>query len=443
MLYFAFNMRGQTAVTDSTKVQNCSLTEEINLSSSFAFNMHSTDPAYSIVWPKITYITVYDDIYGDVIFRGRVTTTAEDSSTGMKSVTCNDALIFLNDSFYTNKDAVQGNHIYMYLSYLTKNHNDMVENDSWRSFVDTFYIQTSLFSVIENPQAGKNPHDEWWYEYNGSSYSRSADTSVVSGKTYYASSSLTTTNNNGYLTENLELTGKSSFEVLRTIAESIHWEFKLGYLPSTPHYKITMAPYFGFKSRTPIATGLNLKNLTKERDFGEFYTRIFPVGGYCFDERRLKLYSPNDYADNSSDNVPPSVQWHDAIDNVMRNQYVDNVRLVNKYGIYPKYVVYDDIVANTAEDLRAARHNLYVAAYKDAQKLNDRKETIKINGYDLYKAGYPMDELKVSNYYQCIDTVTGTVIKARLKKKTTYFDKPYEPSLTLEYDGIDTESEVK
>ena len=54
-----------------------------------------------------------------------------------------------------------------------------------------------------------------------------------------------------------------------------------------------------------------------------------------------------------------------------------------------------------------------------------------------------MDELKVHNYYQCIDTITGTVVKARLKKKTTYFDKPFEPSLTLEYDGLDEDSEVE
>lgn len=406
MLYFAFNMRGMTGVTDSSEVQDCSLSEEVNMSSTFAFTIHATNRLYNLIQPKITYVTIYDDFgdiddtnnHGKVIFRGRVSTTKEDSSSAKKTVTCNDALTFLNDSFYTGPDGVKGQNIQAYLNYPLKEfHNNVLENDPMRTI----------------------------YDFNVSF------------------ANVTSSSNAGNLNSNIELTGKTTFEALRELVSAVNWEFRLSYRDSAPHYTVNIARYFGFMSRTPIATGLNLKNLTKDRDYGEFYTRIYPVGGYCFDEKRLQLWSSGQYADNGAQYVNPNNEWYDYVDNTFRKQYVDNVKLVQKYGVYPKRVVYDKIVANSAAALPAARHNLYATAYEDAKKLNDRKETIQVNGYDLYRAGYPMDELKVHNYYQCIDTITGTVVKARLKKKTTYFDKPYEPSLTLEYDGIDTESDVK
>lgn len=401
MLYFAFNTRGMTGVTDSSEVQDCALTEEINMSDTFEFTIHASNPVYKLIQSKITYLTVFDDYCdmddsnnrGKVIFRGRVSTTKEDSGTAKKSVTCNDALSFLNDSFYNGPDAKAGQSIDSYFNstYTLPVHNKALENDPFRTF-----------------QAFSKQND-----------------------------------NGAKLTDDISISGERTFDVLRALVDNLKWEFQLSYRLAVPHYTVTVAPYFGFKSRTPIVTGLNLKNLTKERDFGEFYTRIFPIGGYCYDEKRLQLYCQNSQEGNNYTFVDPTEQWPDYIDGIYRNQYVDNVKLVQKYGVYPKYVVYDDIVANSPAFIDQARHNLYAKAYADAKKLTDRKETIQVNGYDLYRAGYPMDELKVHNYYQCIDTITGTVVKARLKKKTTYFDKPFEPSLTLEYDGLDEDSEVE
>jgi hypothetical protein len=400
MLYLAFNTRGMTGVTDSTKINDCSLTEEINMSDAFEFSISATNPVYPLIQSKITYITVFDDFadiddtlnHGNVIFRGRVTSVKEDSSSAMKNVICNDALTFLNDSYYAGPDATKGQNIASYLN--TQNiatmHNMILENDSFRSF--------SSCNVISQT---------------------------------------------GILTDNVSISGSRTYDAIRNLVDSLKWEFQLSYSFSSPHYSITIAPYFGFKSRTPIVTGLNLKKIATERDFGEFYTRIFPVGGYCYDEKRLQLYSTESQQANVYSYVDPSETWHDYIDNIDRKQYIDNVKLVRKYGVYPKYVVYEDIVANSPATIDQARHNLYATAYADAKKLNDRKYTIQVEGYDLYRAGYPMDELKVHNYYQCIDTVTGIVIKARLKKKTTNFDKPYEPTLTLEYDGLDEDGEVE
>jgi hypothetical protein len=401
MLYFAFNTRGMTGVTDSSEVQDCALTEEINMSDTFEFTIHASNPVYKLIQSKITYVTVFDDYCdmddsnnrGKVIFRGRVSTTKEDSGTAKKAVTCNDALSFLNDSFYNGPDVKTGQSIdsYFNTTYTMAVHNKALENDPFRTFL---------------------------------AFSKQND-------------------NGAKFTDDISISGERTFDVLRALVDNLKWEFQLSYRLAVPHYTVTVAPYFGFKSRTPIVTGLNLKNLTKERDFGEFYTRIFPIGGYCYDEKRLQLYCQSSQEGNNYTFVDPTEQWPDYIDGIYRNQYVDNVKLVRKYGVYPKYVVYDDIVANSAATIDQARHNLYAKAYADAKKLTDRKETIQVNGYDLYRAGYPMDELKVHNYYQCIDTITGTVVKARLKKKTTYFDKPFEPSLTLEYDGLDEDSEVK
>lgn len=400
MLYFAFNTRGMTGCTDSTKISSPAMSEEINMSTTFEFTIHASNPVYGLIQPKITYVTIYDD-YGDmddpdnrgkVIFRGRVSTTKEDSASASKNITCNCPLDFLNDSFYTGPDVKKG---YLLTSYfnadLLRVHNDLIENDPYRRF--------NQF-IVQEPEKAK-------------------------------------------LNDDISISGDRTFEALRTVLDALKWELKLSYSVSVPHYTVTVAPYFGFKSRTPIVTGLNLKNLTKDRDFGEFYTRIFPLGGYCYDEKRLQLYCTASGEGNVNPFANPLATWHDYIDNVDRKQYIDNVKLVQKYGVYPKYVIYDDVVANSAATIDQARHNLYAKAYEDAKKLNDRKETIQVNGYDLYRAGYPMDELKVHNYYQCIDSVTGTVVRARLKKKTTYFDKPFEPSLTLEYDGIDEDSEVE
>lgn len=393
MLYFAFNTRGMSGVTDSTRVQNCTKTEEINMSDEFEFDIHVTNPTYSLIQAKITHVMVYDDISGDIVFVGRVSTTKEDSSSGIKNVTCHDALSYLNDSFYDGVDGKKGIHFMNYLAQAHVCHNAQVDNDSRRTINGILYSQANLDSKSLQP----------------------------------------------LLPEDMEFSGKRTFDVLRDIADAIKWEFQVTYRLAAPHFTISVAPYFGFKSRTPIATGLNLKSLTKDRDFGEFYTRIYPIGGYCYDEKRLKL--PYNDAQYYSGTQPDAV-WYDVVDGVTRKCYVENRKLVEKYGVYSTQIVYDDVVANTAAGLDVARHNLYARAYADAKKLNDRKETIQVQGYDLYKAGYPMDELKVHNYYQCIDTVTGTVVKARLKKMTTYYDKPYEPSLTLEWDGMDPEAEV-
>jgi hypothetical protein len=392
MLYFAFNTRGITGSTDSTMVQNVTKTEEINMSDEFAFDIHVTNSVYHLIQAKLTQIIVYDDVSGDIEFVGRVTTTKEDSGKGTKSVTCHDGLSYLNDSFYDGPDGKKGQPFINYFINQMTCHNTQVGNDQTRTFNSVVYDSTNLDSQTTS----------------------------------------------GILQNDMEFTGKRTFDVFRDVMSELTWEMQLTYQLAAPHFTVAFAPYFGFKSRTPIVTGLNLKNLTKDRDFGEFYTRIYPIGGYCYDEKRLRLPSNNTNYSSSDD----TTTWYDEVDNVNRKCYVENSKLVSKYGIYSIQKVYDDVVANSEAGLAIARHNLYVNAYNDAKKLTDRKETIQVQGYDLYKAGYPLDELKVHNYYQCIDTVTGIVVKARLKKMTKYYDKPFEPSLTLEYDGMDLEAEV-
>jgi hypothetical protein len=113
--------------------------------------------------------------------------------------------------------------------------------------------------------------------------------------------------------------------------------------------------------------------------------------------------------------------------------YVDNKELVKKYGRIFKCITFDNIVANSAADIPNARQRLYAAAADHARKLSEPKLDIDISAYDLKRAGFPVDELKVSNIYEVIDPITDLHVLARLTSMTRYYDKPLEPDLTFEY----------
>lgn len=407
MLYFHFNTKGITCVTTSDKVKEPVKVKEINKIDGFSFYIHLSNPVCDQIVEKLTRVTIFDDFGMDVTFRGRVYKKTSDSSTGFMYIICEGPLGYLRDTYWRGPDAQAGQHIMNYVNgWLVPDCNLFLPDYAQFSFVG-----------LQGPDGGP-----------------------------------LSANNSGTLIEDIELQGLSHFEVLDKLTSSIGWEFMVTYSPSTPHYSLYIAPYFGYKATTPIATGLNLKSLSKESDLGEFYNRVFPLGGYGYDGKRLTLKEARIADATTIDSRPeytsisgyPTVtltgnSTYNYLTGETFSSYVENVPLVEKYGPISKCVIFDYIVANSPEEVPELRQLLYKAAQQHARRLSDKKEEFQISGYDIHRAGYPVDELITSNFYECIDIVTNTHVVARLSKMSYSYERPLEPDLEFIYNKADTE----
>lgn len=395
MLYFHFNTLGVTSCSTSQTTRGFAQAWEVNAIDSFKFAIHLSDPSTNIIQKKITYVTVYDDVEEEVIFRGRVYSISS-STDGFMEVTCEGPLSYLKDGVYRGPDITQGTHF-------------MSAFSGW-AFVD--------YNLFVDAKRQFYPNVNWIS-------TGSADSAW----------------NTGAIKEDLEVQGSDYYDFFFKVMEALGFDFTISRRGSAPYWQINVGLNIGYQSTTPITVGLNLKSLTKsstDEDNG-FYTTVFPMGGYCYDNKRLQLKEPG--INNPLDNRPAAFA-----DSIPGNQvaagsstgdticsYIDNTKLVKKYGRIIKCVIFDNIVANSLSEKPAAKQKLYTAALDHAKKLSEPTFDFDISGYDLSKSGYPVDELVCGNYYEIIDPITNTHIVARLKAMTKYYEKPNEPDLTMEY----------
>lgn len=402
MLYFHFNTLGYVTCTTSERVKSPSQTWEVNKINSFKFAIHLTDPSSRNLRKRVTYVTIYDDVEDDVIFRGRVFSVSK-SSDGFAQVTCEGPLGYLHDGIYRGPDVTNtytsgqstegyGTHVLsLFGGWMFLDYNQFV--DAKRQFAP---------AIIWD---GRESADKNW--------------------------------NNGLIREDLELNGLDCYEAFYKVIDALGWEFQLVYTQTAPHYQVHISQFFGYQCTTPITSSFNLKSSSVSSGDGDdgFYTSVFPMGGYSYDGKRLQLRdanvnSPLDVRSDAFRDSTPGNTWQG---NQLVCAYVDNKELVKKYGRIFKCVTFDNIVANSAADIPNARQRLYAAAADHARKLSEPKLDIDISAYDLKRAGFPVDELKVSNIYEVIDPITDLHVLARLTSMTRYYDKPLEPDLTFEY----------
>lgn len=235
----------------------------------------------------------------------------------------------------------------------------------------------------------------------------------------------------GYLKEDLDLGGKTCYEAMDTLAKEFAMEWNI-----SESNQLVMAKKFG-SMKGKLKTGINLSSVSRSEDASDVYTAILPLGGVGYDEKRLSLTGKacNHYNYGSIKGTSVGA-YEDKNTGARGCPYVKNNILYNLYGLRIKLMIYDDIVVNDPSEYRNARNNLLRKAQEDCDQLSKQAVTFNVKALDFYASpiGGPGPELKVYNYYQVEDYITGINAVLRLTKKDFNFDDPLNPSLTFALD---------
>lgn len=398
MLYIDTNLFGMRAAALSDWVSDPHRVREINEIDTFTFTTYPGSALYSNNVPKATYVKVYDDVSKEVIFRGRTVSVKNSiSDNTSKEVTCEGEVGYLKDSFVHGLKFAQGTPVFVVIQMLIINHNYFV--DDARKF-STNIIVDDMADLTDN-------------------------------ETYF-------------IPEDVDLDCVTTYEAFKTLIDMMKWEFQVIHNTSSSHQYprvIHIARYFGYKARLPLALGINVSSIEQSLNTDELVTRVFPVGGVGYDERRLTLIDynspcPVEFGDDGSVITNPTTGMY-------AKMYIDNETLVNKWGVYPGIATFDDIVANTPEELPAKRQLLRLFGILYARSLSDVNEEISITAHDLYSTGYTGEPIELFNFYPVVDPVSGLNGLARLKKVDENYDDILNSSLEFDIKRIDKNSEVK
>lgn len=368
--------------------------------------------------PKKTYLTVTDKFDNTIIFRGRIhTMEVSQAHNGMVSIVAADLRECLSESyiFYSPDDdedvgsgssrAIQDNTVGNVIQPMLENHNN--------------------FMIITNQcQDPDYPASQFvWPCFYG--YTGAGSSSVMSE----------------VFKEDMDIDGISTYEALKQIFEEFKYEWRIA---SQANKGITLevAKKLGTASSTVIRTGFNLASISKSVSLDGQYTAIMPYGGFGSNEHQLTL---------SDDDYPCALkQGNSTVDTIVDQDtgargklYVENVNLVALYGLHIMVKSYDSVISNDDGDLAECRQKIVDKCKEDCKQLMNDVITFNISAYDLRKAGYNVEDIKVYNYYQVQDTITNINVLARCVKKDTDFDNPIASSMTFEVDLRDTNSTVE
>lgn len=364
--------------------------------------------------PFCTMVTATDS-YG-IAFRGRVySVDVDQDNNGTKSVICEGEQGFLKDSFIfpgsknPNEETNENNN----------NSNVVI---SGKSIYPTEYLD------IANPKSGTAVSDIL--------------AALVRVHNAFTSTAL---HLDGYqlhgasgakIKNNLELAGKSVHEAMDLIAEDTGLEWRAGRIYGNG-FKLEMAYTFGMVKGS-ITTGMNLKSISRSENLDGIYTAIMPLGGYCYDGKRLSLSSfPSNDDIKIVGIMGGNFLSYDDIDVGSRvRPFIKNTKLVSMYGLRIKIVIYDDISVSEPSEFASKRDELLKRAQKDVSELAKEIISFSADAIDFAAStiGGPGPELSVYNYYMVSDYITGINVKLRLTQKDTNYDDILNPSLTFEKD---------
>jgi hypothetical protein len=406
-MYIAINTLGYTACSDCSLISDKKLITEINKADGFTFKVYPGDPIFSLVKTnKCSFITAYDNTEDKVVFRGRITSAnpASSDTEASTDVSCEGPLGFLRDSVVyslnieTNTTNTDG--------------STTPKNEHFMTYAPQIIIGHN-FQVSEELQ--------FRFSYDYSDYY----TDQLNGNTKV-----------GILQQDHTFDGVNSLDALVELLEDVGFECYISYEMTVPHWVIHFAPKFGLHAADPIVTGLNLKSMSESLDGSELVTSIIPMGGVGYDEKRLFIKdisypAPLSFYYYSPYWITPENGIQDQTTGSRYIAYVDNDTLVSKWGRHLGTVIFDDIVANAANEVAGKRQVLYDRALEYASHLSDVEDEFDISVYDLYKTGYDISELKMFNDYTVRDIQLDITVKARLTKKEVDYDNILDTECTF------------
>ena len=395
------NTLGFVQSSDCTHVKNKKLVKEVNKADGFSFTVYPDDPMFDILKAnKCSHVIAYDDVENEIVFRGRIVelNPQTDGVESYKDITCEGPLGYLRDSIvfgvYVESTKEQNgqsvsNKVYFgnVISNFMRNHNKQVAEE----------LQFNETIVIHNPDPNREDF--------------------------------------GILKNSHNFDGVTTLDAIENILDDLKFECMVTYQVSMPHWTLHISPKFGYHVGDPITTGLNLKSLSEDIDGSDLVTSILPMGGVGYDEKRLML-GPISMGDDL-DYTPymsPGAQggdWYNEAQAWYAKMYVDNDRLVSKWGRHIGVKVFDDIVANAANEVKQKRIALRDKACESAAKLSDVEDEFDISVYDLYRAGYDISALMLYNFYIVRDAVLDITVEARFTKQSTNYDDILESECTF------------
>lgn len=399
-MIISVNSAGYTACSNCERIQNKKLVKEVNKADGFSFTVVPGDPIFDMLYAnKISHVIAYDDTQNEVVFRGRITslnpqTDGVDSS---KDVSCEGPLGYLRDS------VVFG----VYVESTKEEDGEEVPNRVYFGSVMSDFINNHNKQVAPELQFKAitihNPDP-----LNGDF---------------------------GILKESHNFDGVTTLDAISDLLNDLDFECMVTWEKTIPHWTLHISPKFGYHAPDPIITGLNLKSLSESIDGSELVTSILPLGGVGYDEKRLML-GPISMGDDL-DYTPymsPGAQggdWYNESQAWYAKMYVDNDTLVRKYGRHIGVEVFDDIVANAADEVKANRIALREKACEKAAKLSDVEDEFDISVYDLYRAGYDIGALTLHNTYTVRDVNLDITVEARFTKQELDYDNILESECTF------------
>lgn len=164
----------------------------------------------------------------------------------------------------------------------------------------------------------------------------------------------------------------------------------------------------GSDKQTPIKIAKNLRSMSRSVNPTEIITRLTPLG--------TRIESEDEGATDASE----ARLTIESVNNGL--PYIDDLALINEFGIQGGSITWDDITQ--ASRLLSTANN-WLANQKTAHV------QYEISALDLFLIGLDIDSFEIGNSHQVINPIMGIDENLRIIGKTTNINSPQESSLKI------------
>lgn len=172
---------------------------------------------------------------------------------------------------------------------------------------------------------------------------------------------------------------------------------------------IDYAKRFEEPSDTIIAVSDNLQSLSVAYNNVGLITRLYPLGGVMDNGKRLTVA---------------------ASGKTQGSPYIDNAKLIAKYGIICGTVIYDDIRGD-ASNITSLALRLWRRGMSYMDNLTVGEAQYSISALDLSVIDGSYDRLKLYGVYSLHNSLMNIFDSVRITGRTLYLDRPYLSKITI------------
>lgn len=337
------------------KLLSGEVSQGINTIDSFSFEILPNNPGFNRLVNYSTKIKVVNNNNNKILFNGRVLDfSSEMTEEGIiyKKILCESFLGYLQDSIQPYLKPRNWTRIEL-LTYILENHNNRVEEEKRIILGDV-----KVASINENIYIG--------------------------------------------------LQRQTSFDAIKEkLLNKIGGEIRIR--ESDDKLYLDYYEKFGSELETPIKLRVNMKNLSKEDDFNEIITRLYPYGA--------KIQSEDEsIIDSESDERVDITSVNNGI------PYIEDQEAIKVFGIIERTQNWDDVTLP---------NNLLDKASQFLSNNNRIKRKYSISNVDLSLINKAFEEIELYNYYPVQNEFLNINEKLRVIKKKINIIDPTEFSIEV------------